>query len=296
MAAMVVQEVANHAFLIDPISGNSTQILPDNAFVHFLGWKPDSQRVMVIKDYLSPWLAGEVDLVTGRYLPFAFPPMEGTPYSIMAVEYSPDGKWMADAIYYHPNSRGGAYGLSIGLWDTQTQARKTIRDIPLAQGIVVNSLVWSPDGNRLFWISRTKTGNDWSDRDVQTELWVSNRTTGETSSIGRLEGVGVKRGWVEWSPDRKTLAVVINEEQEDGFFTGNIFILDPFSGVKTQVSHFNQVSITQIQWSKEGRWIFCNVSDRLSGTIWAVNITSGQAFPVAGPVIANSPFTLIPQY
>ena len=294
MAAIIAQEVSTQLFIIDPVSGKSTRILPDNAFVQFLGWKPDSQRIMVVKDDLTPWFAGEVDLVTGRYQPFEFPPMDGNHYSIEAIEYSPDGRWMADAIVYHPSVWDRKYVLSIGLWDTQTQARETLQEIPLAQGIVANSLVWSPDGNILFWISRTKTGNDWSDRDVQTELWVSDRISGETKSIGRFEGVGVKRGWVEWSPDRKKLAVVKNEEQEDGFFTGNIFLLDPFSGAETQVSKFNQIGVTHLQWSRDGRWIFCNVFDRLSGAIWAVNAASGQAFPVAGPVIPHSPFALIP--
>jgi hypothetical protein len=294
VAAIVAQEVSTQLFLIDPVSGKSTRILPNNAFVQFLDWKPDSQRVMVIKDVLSPWLAGEIDLVSGRYQPFEFPPMDGNPYSIEEVEYFPDGRWMADAIVYQSSVRDRKYVLSIGLWDTQTQVRKTLQEIPLAQGIIANSLVWSLDGNSLFWISRTKTGNDWSDRDVQTELWVSDRATGETKAIGRLEGFGVNRGWVEWSPDRKKLALVIVEEQEDGFFTGNIFLLDPFSGVETQVSHFNQMGVTHLQWSKDGQWIFCNVSDQLSGAIWAVNVTSGQSFPVAGPVITRSPFALLP--
>jgi hypothetical protein len=295
MAAIVAQEVATQLFLIDPFSGKSTRILPNNSFVEFLGWKADSQSVIVKKEATDPWHAGEVNLITGEYEPIEFPKFRGDLAEIEAIEYSPDGQWIADAIVYPPQgSERKEYLLSIGLRDTKTKERKTIQDIPLAQGIVTNSLVWSPEGNILSWMSRTKTGNDWLNHDIRTEFWVSDQTTGETKSIRVLEEYSFYREWAEWSPDRKKLALVINDEQDESFFTGNIFLLDPFSGAETQVSHFNKMSITHLKWSKDGQWIFCNVSDRLSGTIWAVNVENRKANPVAGPGIANSPFAILP--
>ena len=92
----------------------------------------------------------------------------------------------------------------------------------------------------------------------------------------------------------KKIAVVKYGETNSSSRIGNIFLIDPMSGAQTQVSQFNQRQVLDLQWSLDSQWIFCNVTEKVSGAIWAVSIKNGESFPIAGPVIANSPFVILP--
>jgi Tol biopolymer transport system component len=295
MIAMIARDVSSQPFLINMDNGKVERILPESSFVQFLGWKPDSQKVMVFKYFTDPYNAGEVDLKTSEYHAIEFPRYRGDLPVVDALAFSPDGKWMADALVYPRNPQEGKdYLLSIGIRDTQTQERKTIQETPFLKGIWADSLVWSADGQFLSWMTYKDLKTGWLPTNIQSELWINDRSAGKSKSIAVFEGnIGNARLSV-WSPDSNKIAVVLVDDKDSSYLAGNIFLIDPLSGTRTQVSHFNQLRVSKLLWSGDSQWIFCNVSDEVSGAIWAVNVKSGNSFPVAGPVIKNSPFTILP--
>jgi len=284
--ALINFDVNTTPYLIEADNGKVSQVLPPYMTGQFFAWKPDNQNV-AIKGITDPWQSAVVNLTSGEYQLLEFPQYRGAKPTVYALAYSPDGISLADALVYY-SLEEKEYLLSIGIWDTKSQQRKTIQEIPSSNSIALNSLSWSADGHLLSWIANKKTNIN------QSELWISDRTTGETKSIAVFQGNIGNRGRPTWSPDGKKMAVVKYDEKNSSSRTGNIFLIDPMSGAETQVSHFTQRQVLDLHWSLDAQWIFCNVSEKVSGAIWAVNIENGESFPIAGPVIANSPFMILP--
>jgi hypothetical protein len=128
MIAMIARDVSSQPFLINMDNGKVERILSKNSNVQFLGWKPDSQKVIVLKEAFDPGNAGEVDLGTGEYLSIEFPKSRGDLPVINAIAYSSDGNFMADALVYLPNHQEGKdYLVSIGIRDTKFRSPDCIQ-------------------------------------------------------------------------------------------------------------------------------------------------------------------------
>jgi WD40 repeat protein len=275
-------------------TGKTTQILPKSTFAGFIAWKSDSQNIFVHDSNTDYKSVAEVDIETGAYQHIDFPKLDGDTPDIDAIVYSPDGSLMADALAYQPKNGGRSECLlSIGITDIKSQERKTIQEIPSACS--AGNLQWSPDGHYLSWI----VGKNIIDTTLHTsssqyELWVSDRTRGDTKSI-YLIGVNPSRiVSPTWSPDGKNIAFVKFDDKQMRNPDGNIILIDPVNGPQAQISHFSGLSLSSLQWSSDGKLIFCNAFNDQYGTIWAINIENGDTFPVAGPVSPESPLAIAP--
>ena len=290
MVALAVYDVRSQAYLINLSDGKTERFLSNTGDVRVLGWKPDSQSVIVMKEASMPWEVGEVNIVSGEYVPIEFPKNNGALPVVDAIAFSPDGKFMADAVEYH---RGKDYLLSIGIWDTGRQERKTIQEITPGNEVSARKLTWSTDGQFLLWTSYSRvTNDDPSSYLFQSEMWSSNMTTEKSKSKLTYEGDSLPL----WSPDGKQIAVVIANTEDKSNSTDNIYLINPDDGTKTQISHFKNMRLNNLQWSLDGRMIFCNANSAagaVSGVIWAVNVDNGDMFPVAGPVIGGSPYLIL---
>lgn len=277
--------------LIDLDTGKEVKVLPAYMSGQFLGWNPDNQRVY-FKSTSNPGQVVEINIVSGKQKIIEFPKNDSSIPAVYAIAFSPDGKNMADALIYPPNRlEKTEYLLSIGIWNTFTQEREVIQEIPLAHSVVLNSLIWTPNGHFLSWIALKKGGAGVGGNTV-AELWVSDRLTSQTKVISVFSDNSGGRTAV-WSPDSQKIASVMST-QIDNETIGNVFLIDLTNGQKTPISQFQNSLISKVQWSTNSKWVFCNVSDKISGNIWAVNVETGSKMPVAGPVISNSPFTIIP--
>ncbi len=291
--AMISVEVSSQPLLVDIKSGKVETIL--DPFIIFYDWKPDGQKILISR-YGAEWYAGEYDLLSGEYQLIDFPPDHDDRPVIDDLAYSPDGKYLADALTYQPNALGRTeFLISIGVWDTLTWERETIQEISIknaySSGINRGSLTWSADGHFLAWVIYSA---DTSQRllETQNELWISDRTTGENKRVAVFDN-HILGSPAVWSPDGSRLAVVIQDQEDAIYSVGNIFLIDPKSGEKTQVSHFQDMYLSRLQWSANGQWIFCQVWDQVSRAIWAVNVKSGVAIPVAGPTLGNTAFFIL---
>jgi Tol biopolymer transport system component len=293
MIASTAYGVSLQAYLVNLADRSVKQILPGGN-VQLLSWTPDSQKVIALKDANNRWDIGEVDLASGKYTPLEFAKNRGDLPVVEAIAFSPDGKYMADALIYPPNAQEGKdYLLNIGIENIKGQERKTVYEIHSPNEISVSTLVWSSDGQSLYWTSYQRILTDPAINQTypfQSTLWISNRITGEAKPIVEYKGYALPL----LSPNGKRTAVVIQDTTEAGNYTENIYLINPNGGTKTQVSHFQNLHLTHLKWSSDSQWIFCNASNALSGTIWAVNTDSGESFPVAGPVIKYSPFIILP--
>jgi WD40 repeat protein len=260
----------------------------------FLGWKFDSQKVLV-KGITPSWQAAEVDITSGAFTVLEFPKLRGNSLTISALAYSPDGKYLADALAFPPIPKEGKEALlNIGLWDTATWERKTIQEIPFGESVAENSLVWSGDGKFLAWMATQRASASSPSNDRRSDLWVYNLSTGVGRAIRSAAGHFGNRNIAAWSPDGKKLALVLFDTNVPNDLSGNINLIDWVSGADTQVSRFKQRMVNFLQWSSDGRWIYCNVADKISGAIVAVRVSDAVAIPVAGPVPSISPFWLAP--
>lgn len=296
MAAITNSGEASQSYLIDLSTGKADLLIPNIPNVKFLGWEPDSLKVIAQLEPMEPASVSEVDILSGDHHKLEFPKANGVvPYSVKAIAFSPDGSSMADALVYQP---WAGYSenciISIGIRDVKTQARKIIKDISSGCTLSPFSLKWSDDGQYLSWVAmETLKGEPPFGRD-QAELWVRNNSSGEAKPLTVLaenvEGVSA----AEWSPDSKNLAFIKYDKSDVKNSIGNIVMIDPNSGAQTQISHFSNRFVSNLVWSPNGQWIFCSVYDDSSGAIWAVSIDGSASFPVAGPILAKSAFALLP--
>jgi WD40 repeat protein len=136
--------------------------------------------------------------VTYRYIEFDTD-------QILAVAYSPDGRWLA----------GGGFGKAINLWDARTG--KVVHRLEAATRPAYRSIAFSPDGKMLVGC-----GDDGVVR-----LW--NVRTGE---LERSVAVSTKQAWIvsriAFSPDGTKLAAASRFKQDRQF--SEVSLLDLKTG------------------------------------------------------------------
>jgi len=294
LIASVNFDVHATLFLVTLEDGKARPLLPTGNSSQFLGWTYDSQKV-IVKGMAPAWQAAEVDITSGKLTVLEFTKLRGDSLTVYALAYSPDGKYLADALVYPPSPKEGKESLlNIGLWDTRTWERKTIQDIPFGSSVSDNSLAWFGDGQWLTWMAIKRANANPFTNKIQSELWVYDLSTGVAKVVRLYEGSIGNGAVAVWSLDGKKLAVVLWDENNGNNLSGNIYLIDLASGADIKVSHFKQRNVNYLQFSPDGQWIYCHVADKISGAIYAVNVSQGDAIPVAGPVPAYSPFLLVP--
>ena len=117
----------------------------------------------------------------------------------------------------------------------------------------IESFAWSPDGSKLIYVSRKKTGMDYA-LSTNSDLYLYDIETKETKNI--TEGMMGYDTNPTFSPDGKYVAWLSMEH--DGYESdkNRIFIMDTATGEKTDLTTDWDYTADAIAWNPDGKSIY----------------------------------------
>jgi TolB protein len=193
--------------------------------------------------------------------------LAGFLYRVNAAQLRLTAHKIADAIYEkltgdpgvfatkitYVVKRGNRYELQVS--DADGFGAQTI----LASNEPIISPSWSPDGNRLAYVSFERR---------KPVVYVQSLTTGARNAVANFSG---SNSAPAWSPDGRRLAVTLTK---DG--SSQIYSIPADGGAATRLTHSAGID-TEPNWSPDGQWIIFT-SDRGGGPqIYRMPASGGQA-------------------
>ncbi len=139
------------------------------------------------------------------------------------------------------------------------------------------SFTWSPDSKQLIYVSRKKTGMDYS-LSTNSDLYLYDLDTKKTKNL--TEGMMGYDTAPVYSPDGRYVAWLSMEH--DGYESdkNRIFILDTTSGEKTDLTSDWDFSADLIAWAKDGKSIYFTAPYMGEEPIFNVDIATREINPV----------------
>ena len=117
----------------------------------------------------------------------------------------------------------------------------------------IESLAWSPDSKKLAYVSRKKTGKEYS-LSTNSDIYIYDIESGSTVNL--TEGNGGYDTNPAYSPDGKYIAWLSMEN--DGYESdkNRIFIADVATGEKTDLTSDWDYTATEIAWNTDSKSIY----------------------------------------
>jgi len=224
-----------------------------NGSVYDVDFSPKGDMIAAAGS-LGVWLYDADDLTSLALL-------EGHTQSVISVEWSPDGNWIAS----------GGKDKTLRIWNLDGQEVMVLKAHGGHRG-QVNDIAWSPNSKNLASAS--------SDGDVR--VW--DLGTGEISL--HLENLANDVFCVAWSPDGETLAV--------GAISETILLFDVASGEALPPLEGHEEWVHDLDWSPDGEYLAAAEHDSVI-RIWDLSTGQSQAidtntdFWAYGQTIAWSP-------
>lgn len=139
------------------------------------------------------------------------------------------------------------------------------------------SFAWSPDSKQLIYVSRKKTGMDYS-LSTNSDLYRYDLESGKAENL--TEGMMGYDTAPAYSPDGRYVAWLSMEH--DGYESdkNRIFILDTVTGEKTDLTTDWDYTADLIAWAKDGKSIYFTAPYLGEEPIFNVNIATKEVKPV----------------
>lgn len=144
----------------------------------------------------------------------------------------------------------------------------------------IEDLVWSPDGKKIAYVSRKKTGLEYA-LSTNSDIYVYDIASKTTSNL--TDGMMGYDTQPSFSPDGTQLAWI--SQERDGYEADKkrLFILDLASGKKQDLSTDFDYNVDAIQWKEDGKSVYFIACKEAVTHLWEINlqkqirqITSGQ--------------------
>jgi len=148
--------------------------------------------------------------------------------------------------------RNGRYELQVADVDSQNAVTVTASPEPLI------SPVWSPDGQRLAYVSF---------EDKKPVIYVQNLSDGSRRAVAKFRG---SNSAPAWSPDGRKLAVTLSKDE-----TSQIYFLDLESGAATRFTRGGALD-TEPLFSPDGRWLFFTSNRGGTPQIYKASLVDGS--------------------
>jgi Tol biopolymer transport system component len=231
--ASVVQIFNAHNGEVKPIGQDfSSQVV-------FLGWSPNGQHIILLKDALSDAGAVLVNVANGDVTPLSVP---GDTYN---VALSNDGKWMVYSL-----TQGLGFGSETWLANIDGSQPQLLSRDP--QHIVAYAR-FSPNGQHIAFIKMPDSNIPFT----VGELWVTNADGTNATLLGAADaGHGYAPAW---SPDSTRIAYVFRENAENILadqvadrLASNLHMADLQTGSTQAVTRFTETLVEAPVWSPDG--------------------------------------------
>jgi len=148
--------------------------------------------------------------------------------------------------------RNGRYELQVADVDSQNAVTVTASPEPLI------SPVWSPDGQRLAYVSF---------EDKKPVIYVQNLSDGSRRAVAKFRG---SNSAPAWSLDGRKLAVTLSKDE-----TSQIYFLDLESGAATRFTRGGALD-TEPLFSPDGRWLFFTSNRGGTPQIYKASLVDGS--------------------
>ncbi|HEY6119813.1 MAG TPA: S9 family peptidase [Pyrinomonadaceae bacterium] len=262
----------NQVWLLDRKGGEAMQLTELKGRLQAYEWSPDSRRLaMVIGDPDPEAEASPTPSAQGT----GAPPKALKPIVIDRYRYKQDGQGYLlsgrhSFIYLFDIDSKKLDRLTASKWDE-------------------SSPTWSPDGNRIAFMSNHV---DDPDRDPTSQVFVAEARAGATEKqLTQLTSRG--RGRAEWSPDGKWVVFLEGDEKRFGAYNMDHLALIATDGsgqpVRIKAAEDLDRSVSSPRFNADGKSISFLITDDRSVFPAQVRISGGAVEKLAGaPVVVSN--------
>lgn len=277
------------SYLIDLSSGASRPVISDvyAGPGQFLAWSPDSQHVVILPETFPQevWL---MDIFSQEHRVLELPTSDFGYSLVRTVAYSPDGKQLADAVVYPATISRPDEEIEIGVRVGEQGTRMSVFGVSGGGMIAEHGLRWSPDGRTLIFVADVHSGGR------RTQLWAINIADGASRLLATLAREVQYNHPAVWSPDGRYVAAIVEEANENGIVSDNIFLFPLESGDARKITYFSNRRLSHLAWSPDGSLLAFSVSLGDYGEIWVTTLDGTHQYPIAGPTTPDAPFVWLP--
>jgi len=217
--------------LMDSDGSNDRQITSGSGLdVSQMMWLPDGNRIAMLVAETGEWQWQAVDVLTGEITSLDAWAFQSD--SILSMSLSHDGTRFAHVVQANPEQANSPSELYIQDIDGSTPFV-----LANANGLIQNP-IWSPDDSQIAFLSCGEHATC-----VENTIFMINT---DGSNLHELTSTDLYPWMIAWSPDGKSLAVIVDDERYTG---GVLYKLDIKTGKRTALFKLEEPSmISQLSW------------------------------------------------
>jgi len=196
-----------------------------------------------------------------------------------------EAKLYDDIMYRHWDTWEDGYYSHIFIADLENGSVKNATDImpgepfdsPLMPFGGIEEITWSPDSKTIAYTCKKLSGRDYA-LSTNSDVYLYNIETGQTTNF--TEGMPGYDWQPLYSPDGNKLAWLSMERAGFEADKQRLFIADLTTGEKTNYSENFDYSPSSMEWTADGKYIYCVVGIDASFQVYKIDIEKKEFIAV----------------